>query len=362
MVDSSLTINSLASMAQPDRDPTDMIELTPFGPEHVPEQGAEPSTEIGIRSTPQPSAPEPNSAHAVITSAIEVAIEIKDYRKRGLPRLNFKPTVLQPWMLILCTIANLVWIVLLCIALKKKVLRGPEFILGGPGAGYIATFLRFFVAQQAMNIGQIMPYLSMSAEDNNHDRHKMENTIDADYWPYEWPIVRIRALRNKHFFFYFVDLASFFSTITIVQFESNILGEADDDHGSLVYTPNKGVVYISIACHAVFALIAICTLAWLQWKDTGLLAAPGSIAMYLAMLRKSDVQEDYRGLEAEARRWKVREHLLQNIYRIGYWERDKAYAVYGIRRMVLRPHGDSENQGKQNNRIITLETPLILIV
>jgi hypothetical protein len=84
-------------------------------------------------------------------------------------------------VLILCTIANIVWIALLCITLKKRVLRGSEFILGGPGAGFVATSLKFFVAQQAMNIGQIIPYRSMHADYNDNDKRNVGNIIDAGY-------------------------------------------------------------------------------------------------------------------------------------------------------------------------------------
>lgn len=227
-------------------------------------------------------------------------------------------------------LANIVWIVFLSTALYKDSLQGPKFILDGVGAGYVATFFKFYISQLVMSIGQIMPYRSMASDDNP----EWKRTMGADYWPYEWPIARIRILLNHHYFLFFVDLFSFLSTFVVVQFESNILSTVYNDEGSPEYTPNKGVIYIAISCHAIFLLIIISTLIWSGWKDTGLLAAPGSIAMYLAMVEKSDLDDYNDGLEVEDRQWVVRDRLGRNLYRIKYWEN----SVYGIRKICDPPN------------------------
>jgi hypothetical protein len=107
----------------------------------------------------------------------------------------------------------------------------------------------------------------------------------------------------------------------------------DEEYNFLGYLPNKGMIYITISCFASFTIVTIATLVWLwRRRTTGLLAAPGSIAMYLAMLQKSDFCNDYCGVEGESRRWVVRDRLRANVYRIGYWKGHGDTAVYGIRK------------------------------
>ena len=79
----------------------------------------------------------------------------------------------------------------------------------------------------------------------------------------------------------------------------------------------------------------VSTFLWCQLKNTGLLAATGSIAMYMAMMYKPEATEDYDGLDSEDREWEVRRHLRKNFYRIGYWKESEKTAVYGIRRFKL---------------------------
>jgi hypothetical protein len=236
-------------------------------------------------------------------------------------------------MLTTCILLDLGVIVVLCLALSvSNPLRGPDFILGGTSAGFVSSVADFLVTQQVLSLGQIMPYCSMASPDPHNKSMKL--TLDADYWPYEWPIVRLRALRNGHYFFYFVDLVMFVSVSTVVQFASNTFRAVyDEEYNFLGYLPNKGMRYITISCFASFTIITIATLLWLWRKrTTGLLAAPGSIAMYLAMLHKSDFCNDYCGVEGESRRWVVRDRLRANVYRIGYWKDPGDTAVYGIRK------------------------------
>lgn len=109
-----------------------------------------------------------------------------------------------------------------------------------------------------LSLGQIMPYCSMASPDPHNQ--SMKPTLDADYWPYEWPIVRPRALRNGHYFFYFVDLVTLVSVSTVVQFASNTLRAVyDEEYNFLGYLPNRGMIY-NYFCFASFTIITTATL------------------------------------------------------------------------------------------------------
>lgn len=169
----------------------------------------------------------------------------------------------------------------------------------------------------------------------------VKNTIDSDYWPYEWPVVRLRASWNGDFFFQFVDIVTFLFTYAVVQFESNILSQGDYS-----YYPNHGVVIIAIIYHRVVTITTFAILIWMDKKDTGLLADPGYLSLYLALLNQEDTREDFRDIEAEGRRWIVRERLKDNNYRIGYWRKGNQ-AIYGIRRSKITSSPDLVSGNKQ---------------
>jgi hypothetical protein len=262
---------------------------------------------------------------------------IDKYATHGLPSLNYKPLLLRNWVLVGSTLINIGWIVWLAIVYTRPLSKGPEFILGGLFSGYAATVMKFFIVQQVFCIGKIMPYRNMlSATDRSARR-----TIDSDYWPYEWPVLRLRALRNKDYFYQAVEVIAFIFTYAVVQFESNILRPVYDDGDDyfLGYTPNHGVIIIALICHGVFAITTVSILVWLQLRETGLLADPGYLSLYLALFNKDDIQEDFQGFEDEDRRWIVRERLAKNQYRIGYWTKGLYEAVYGIRRTTNRARG-----------------------
>lgn len=233
-------------------------------------------------------------------------IAIKNYMERGLPSLNHKPFFLRIWVLFCAALMNIGWIIWLAIAYNKPLWQGPEFILRGLFSGYIATAAKFLITQQVFNIGKIMPYRNMRYPGGQN----VHNTIDSDYWPYEWPVVRFRAVRNGDYFFQFVDFVAFIFTFAVVQFGSNVLSQQfDTDGNSLGYAPNRGVIIIVIICHSFFLAITLVVWAWLQLKETGLLADPGYLSLYLSIFNKEDIQEDFQGLEDEGRRWKIRRHL-----------------------------------------------------
>jgi hypothetical protein len=86
-----------------------------------------------------------------------------------------------------------------------------------------------------------------------------------------------------------------------------------------------------------YSSLALSILVWLQLKETGLLADPGYLSLYLAIFNKEDIQKDFEGFEDEDHRWIVRRRLAHNQCRIGYWDKGVTAegvkeAVYGIRR------------------------------
>jgi hypothetical protein len=266
-------------------------------------------------------------------------IDIKSYQ---LPALNYKPFFLQTWVLAATIIINLSWISWLVVAYCSASITGSSFILGGLFSGYVATTTKFFITAQIMAMGRIMPYRNMLSA--SRTTANVKNTIDSDYWPYEWPVVRFRASWNGDFFFQFVDIVTFLFTYAVVQFESNILSQ-----GNFGYYPNPGVIIITIICHGVVTITTIAILVWMDKKDTGLLADPGCLSLYLTLLDQEDTREDFRDIEAENRRWIVRERLKDSNYRIGYWRKGNQ-AIYGIRKSKIMSCPDlvSENKPPYN--------------
>jgi len=180
----------------------------------------------------------------------------------------------------------------------------------------------------------------------------VENTIDSDYWPYEWPILRFRALRNGDYFFQAIDIASVFFTGAVVQFESNLMQQSYNlsfPYQFLGYSINRGMIIIALICHSVFVVVHVAILVWLNGRGTGLLDDPGFLALYLGLFDRENIQEDFEGLEDEDRRWCVRENLKQNQYRIGFWEKG-GRAVYGIRREILREVNPAKDRFKHLKR------------
>ncbi|RDL33866.1 uncharacterized protein BP5553_08234 [Venustampulla echinocandica] len=268
---------------------------------------------------------------------------INDYMERGLPSLNHKPFFLRAWVLLCAALMNIGWIIWLAIAYAEPLWQGPDFILDGLFSGYIATAAKFLITQQVLNVGKIMPYRNMRYPAGRN----VHNTIDSDYWPYEWPVVRFRAIRNGDYFFQFVDIVAFIFTFAVVQFGSNVLSQQYDTNGNFLgYAPNRGVIIIVIICHSAFIVTTLAILVWLQLKETGLLADPGYLSLYLSIFNKGDIQEDFQGLEDEDRRWIVRQHLAQNEYRIGYWPKGPKSAVYGIRRRKISENIPSHSSFK----------------
>lgn len=271
--------------------------------------------------------------HRHSVSASEDPIDVKSHPE--LPALDHRPFFLKNSVLIATISINLSWIVWLAIAYTRLLWRGPNFILNGGFSGYVATLTKYFITAQVLAIGKIMPYQNMRWPKGRN----VENTIDSDYWPYEWPILRFRALRNRDYFFQVMDIAAFLFTGAVVQFESNMMQQSYDPsppYEFLGYSPNRGIIIIALICHCTFVVMHVAILLWLNGRGTGLLADPGSLALYLALFNRLDIQQDFKGLEDEDRRWHVRHHLKQNQYRIGFWKKG-GKVVYGIRRKILSP-------------------------
>lgn len=251
--------------------------------------------------------------------------------------LDFRPFFLQDAILIAAIIINLGWMAWLAVAYTRPIWRGPRFILFGGFSGYVAQFTKYIVTAQVFAVGRIMPYRNMRWYKGSN----MKSTIDSDYWPYEWPIVRIRALKNGDYFFQSIDILAFLFTTAVMQFESNLMQQSYDTlppYDRLGYSSNRGIIIIGLVCHGTFVIIHLATLVWLNQGGTGLLAAPGSLALYLALFDGSEIQQDFKDLEDEDRRWRVRGHLGRNQYRLGFWNKG-GRAVYGIRRKLLVPAG-----------------------
>jgi len=271
---------------------------------------------------------------------------IHDYATYKLPGLDYKLFFVQTWVLVSTILINIGWIVWLVIAYTRPRWHGSQFILGGIFLGYVATVTKFLITQQVFSVGKIMPYRNMLPATGKN----VESTIASDYWPYEWPIVRFRAFLNRDYFFQLIDIVEFLFTEAIVQFESNILSAKYDCSQSdlpggpplLGYAPNRGVIIIATTCHGAVVITTLAILIWPQLKETGLLADPGYLALYLAMFSKDDIQDDFQGFKDEDRPWIVRQRLEQNQYRIGYWRRGD-HAVYGIRRTkILGNDGETD--------------------
>jgi len=270
-------------------------------------------------------------------------IDVKSHPE--LPPLDFRPFFLQNAILIASIIINLGWIVWLAIAYSRPIWRGPNFILDGGFFGYVATLTKYFIFAQVFAIGRIMPYRNMRWYKGSN----MKSTIDSDYWPYEWPIVRIRPFRNGDYFFQIIDIANSFFTTAVVQFESNLMKRSYDPsppYAFMGYSPNRGIIIIVLICHCTFVIMNLAMFIWLNNGGTGLLAAPGSLALYLAVFDESEIRQDFQGLEDEDRRWHVRAHLREHQYRLGFWKKD-GLAVYGIRRKLLVP-ARSELESQRN--------------
>lgn len=279
---------------------------------------------------------------------------VENYAEYGLPLLNYRPLLLQDWVLIASILINVGWIIWLAIAYTRPLWHGPDFILGGLFSGYVATATKFFIIQQAFCIGRIMPYRNMLSPKGG----SFQNTIDSDYWPYEWPIPRIRPLRNGDYFYQVVDIVAFVFTSAVVQFESNILQGIYDDDGNVIgYTPNQGIMIIVMVCHGVFVVTTGSILIWLRLRETGLLADTGYLALYLSLFNQKDIKDDFQGRENEDRRWIVRKALKGNKYRIGYWAKCRGKAVYGIRRMKTSQDPPTDTPGNNTDEILRTNMP-----
>lgn len=264
-------------------------------------------------------------------SAREDPIESKDWSK--LAALNYKPFLLHNLVLVGTVLINLGWIVWLAVVYTQPFWHGPNFILDGGFSGYVSTLTKYFVIAQVFAIGKITPYRNMRWSEGRNAK----NTIDSDYWPYEWTFLRFRAWRNNDYFFQMMDIAAYLFTGAVVQFESNLMKQSynlSPPYEFLGFTPNRGIIIIALLCHCAFVVMYVAILIWLNAKETGLLTDPGSLAFYFAVFNHGDIRKDFRDLEDEDRRWCVRSHLSQNQYRIGYW-RKGSHAVYEIRRDEL---------------------------
>jgi hypothetical protein len=267
-------------------------------------------------------------------------IRQESFNQHNLRPLDYRPILLKDWALVTYILGTAIWITLLILTLfKRDPFRGPVFIFDGFGAGYVSTAAKFVSSLQATSLGQIMPYWNMALGKD------CEGTkiVSADYYPYEWPITRPRSAINGHWVYFIIDLATMLSTLSLVQFSSNILGAVyDDDNNFVGWLPNKGIIVIVVCCHAVLLVISISTLWWLRrQRCTGLLAQPGSIITLLGMLHGSTVCKDFIGLDQETRLDTFRQRIEKKTYRIGYWERPGENVSYGIGR-----EGDSDVGGK----------------
>ena len=267
----------------------------------------------------------------------------------GLRKLDYRPVMLEDWVLILSFLLNVGWIVVLALALfidPRRPLQGPPFILDGLFGGYVASFAKFIASSQNMALCQIMPFCSMASESKSEVQGQSDRqgsrTLLTDYYPYDWPIPRLRPALNGHWFLFAVDLATFVSSYAVVQFASNILTETSDsdNEDSVGWVPNLGIIYVVIACHSTFTTISLVMIFWLKrYKKTGLAARPGSIAMLLAMLKDSRLEDDFNGLDLGAHGWEVRRRLGHNEYKIAYWENPSGDPLYGIRRVNKQSRG-----------------------
>ena len=287
-------------------------------------------------------------------TAFSKAEEVDPGAAARLRKLDWRPNVLENPMLLLSFLFNVLWIIVLVFARSinpARPLQGNSFLLDGYFGGYVASFAKFLATSQIIALGQIMPFCSMASEIGSERRGF--RTLLADYYPYDWPIPRLRPVVNGHFYLFAVNLATFVSSYTIVQFASNILQEAFDvETGeSLGWIPNLGIIYIVIACHSVFALTTLTTVVWLWNKKTGLITKPGSIAMLLAMLKDSHLEDDFQGLDLETSSWKVKKRLGENEYKVGYWKGSSGEPVYGLRRTGKRPVGKTPTMAKSFNQL-----------
>ncbi|KAH0541254.1 hypothetical protein FGG08_004259 [Glutinoglossum americanum] len=272
----------------------------------------------------------------------------KERRIEGLKRLNYRPLLLQNWVLLTHIAIILGWTgFLIFLLFRARPLRGNPFTLDGYLWGYISTGIRFLAQQQSVNLGKIMPYCSMASSPEDRGGAK---TVTADYYPYDWPVPRFRLWRNGHRFYFLTELSTFLSTFALVQFSSNILRGVWGGDDFLGYLPNKGIVYIVIACNAVLLLSTVSTFLWLCTHDTGLFAEPGSLAFLIGMLQNSNVLDDFSDMDRDCSAHEMRKRLKGNYYSIGYFRRSSgSNIVYtiGIADDDLTPK-TRMNPGSQN--------------
>ena len=240
--------------------------------------------------------------------------------------------ILQDWALIVHAAMILAWTGYLAnLLFGQPLLNGNSFALGGYLFGYVATGIRFTANLQVQDLGKVMPYCSMASPEL--EDHRGVKTVTADYYPYGWPITRARLARNGHWFLFLTDLSTFLSTFALVQFSGNVLQESWDGDTFQGYIPDRGIIYIVIACNAVLFFSVVLTFIWLRIHETGLFTDPGSLALLVGMLQNSNVLGDFINMDRGCFSWDVREKLAGHYYRLGYFRKSPGnQIVYTIGR------------------------------
>lgn len=87
----------------------------------------------------------------------------------------------------------------------------------------------------------------------------------------------------------------------------------DDDDYFLGYTLNHGIIWICLACHIIYIAITVSVMLWLHMNETGLLADPGCLSLYLRCSPKTMSKETSRVMGMKTARWCLREWLFRNL-------------------------------------------------
>lgn len=263
-----------------------------------------------------------------------------------LPKLDFKPLILREWTLI-CIAVFYLGIIAVLGVLYHSGNSARYFHIHATASRFtirylpslIGTLSQLIFQSVLLNFARLLPYIVMAVPVKPEDKcATARQTLLAPYFPVFGLFGPYHAIQNRHFGLAIMGIVANFVNPFLTPAKSALIHKrvsGQDPHLWTISISDASAKYLLLN-YSINFLIVLGLLVYLWDRRTGLKWDPVSLADHSMLLQRSDVLDDFSGLEYWS--WKgEKTHRLYGLeterYRLGYW-RDQRTNKYwhGIRK------------------------------
>ncbi|KAF1992308.1 hypothetical protein K402DRAFT_3318 [Aulographum hederae CBS 113979] len=247
------------------------------------------------------------------------------------PPLNFLPSILRPFCLLLFILVSLLMLAGLMFCAIYSPQNDGLWAYGGFGDSryfvfnYLPTLLGMIILiwlfQVQIAVQRMTPFMCMAS---NSVRSR-SNGVLLDLYPTQFLVPKIQyfAAGQPVIGACFIIFWLFLFTVPLLASAFNVRFFGPQGTGVWMWVPVQGVIWTIIALYwlLIFALIALAVTLWRT--RTGLKWDPRSLADLIVLIERSNFMNDYAGSETFSLKQNFKLRLYDRTDRLGYWHTSK---------------------------------------